>query len=109
VDAFRPVVAPEVAQALQLVVSELVTNAVLHSASAPNASVHLDVELQNRILRVEVIDEGTGFVGADEVRPGGDHHGRGLLIVAKLAARWGIDSGRRTKVWAELPASAAWD
>jgi anti-sigma regulatory factor (Ser/Thr protein kinase) len=85
-----------------LCVSELASNAVLHSSSrAPGGHfiIRAWISAAGRI-RAEVEDCGGPWVpdaGLDEER------GRGLLIVARLATRWGItgsDSGRIA--WLEL-------
>ncbi len=94
--------APDVAQSLDLVVSELVSNAVLHSGLGPSDTVQLRVELTDQLLRVEVTDEGTGFAPSARPAPGTDHHGWGLLLVERLAIRWGVEDQPGTTVWAEL-------
>jgi len=80
-----------------LMVSELVTNAVVHGYG----SITLRGELNEARLLVEVIDQGDGF--EHTVRK---HHfdsigGRGLTIVDADASRWGIHEGT-THVWFEL-------
>ncbi|HEX6287378.1 MAG TPA: ATP-binding protein [Acidimicrobiia bacterium] len=77
-----------------LVVSELVSNSVRHSESA---EIDLIVRAQDGHIRVEVSDEGPGFTPD---APRGE--GLGLAIVEKLAERWGLVSGERFTVWAEL-------
>jgi two-component sensor histidine kinase len=85
--------------ALQVTVSELVTNAVLHAGLGGSDEIVMTVKLFPSKLRVEVRDPGGGF----------DHPSRdrehGLGIVDGLADRWGVDSGTGTIVWAELPAT----
>jgi anti-sigma regulatory factor (Ser/Thr protein kinase) len=86
---------------VMLLVSELFTNAVLHGAGR----VDLRMELVDARLKVEVVDEGRGppiSLGAD---PGVEATGgRGLLIVDRLAARWGNghDGDGRTRMWVEV-------
>jgi anti-sigma regulatory factor (Ser/Thr protein kinase) len=78
-----------------LVVSELVANSVRHGASS---NIDVRVAAQADRIRVEVTDNGPGFSIDD---PRGE--GLGLLIVDKLADRWGMKNGRRKfTVWAEL-------
>jgi len=89
---------------LELMVSELVTNAVQHGYHNGAERVHLEVATRRDGVRVAVADHGSGFepptaaVAAD--RPGG----RGLLIVDQLADRWGVAANGRTEVWFEMSA-----
>src|ERR1700722_15218103 len=82
-----------------VVVSELMTNAIVHGQGDVALSL---IRLPNRI-RIEVRDEGPGVVidhaaGADAVG------GRGVHIVAQMARAWGVepDVGGGKTVWAEL-------
>jgi serine/threonine-protein kinase RsbW len=92
---------------VQLLVSELVTNAVRHANLSDGDVISLVVELAEHALRVEVHDPGGGFVPSapspDPARPSG----WGLYLVAELADRWGVDSDERTLVWFELDRRAA--
>jgi anti-sigma regulatory factor (Ser/Thr protein kinase) len=88
---------------LDLVVTELVNNAVSHGEGA----IRVSVQLEAGVIRGEVIDEGEGFErqvrrrGVDEVG------GRGLQLVEDLASRWGIHEGT-THVWFEMPSTHVW-
>ncbi|MEU3679669.1 ATP-binding SpoIIE family protein phosphatase [Streptomyces sp. NPDC030592] len=92
-----------------VVVSELVTNAVVHAGT--DVEVGLRVE-ETGTLVVEVADRHPSRAPSG----GGDHetphdpaeYGRGLRLVAALAEAWGITyrSGSKT-VWARLPAGGA--
>ena len=92
---------------VQLLVSELVTNAVRHANLGDGDVIGLVVELADDALRVEVHDPGGGFVPStpspDPARPSG----WGLYLVAELADRWGVDSEEATLVWFELDRRAA--
>ena len=73
-----------------LLVSELFGNSVRHSGSgAAGETVTVAVRATDGIVRVEVTDR--SGPGVPELRPaGGDAEGgRGLRLVASLAARWG--------------------
>ena len=85
---------------LRLVVSELVTNAVIHSGLPEDDAIVLKVRILPRRIRVEVIDRGRGFPEAPSRTA--EHHGFGLPIVDELAERWGTENGPETRVWAEL-------
>ena len=82
---------------LYVVVSELVTNALMHGQGA----IRLRLELDAGDMRGEVIDAGSGF--EYEVREAGPFatSGRGLLIVDRLTTRWGVHEGT-THVWFEM-------
>ncbi|MEU8034156.1 ATP-binding protein [Streptomyces sp. NPDC049099] len=87
-----------------LVISELVTNALMHTAGRRIACrLH---DMADRI-RIEVEDQEGGAAPPVARRPGpDDQHGRGLLLVDALSLAWGVTplSGRPARVvWAELP------
>ena len=86
---------------LRLVVSELVTNSVLHSGKPARDWVDMDVDVRPGRVRVEVVDHGRGF-DAEAKRASTHETGRGLTIVQKLADRWGSRHTSTTTVWAEL-------
>ena len=81
-----------------LVVSELVTNAVVHGAG----DVTLDVVVADDAVRVEVTDREPDL--PEPVDNGADAEaGRGLLIVSRLARQWGVrPEGTGKVVWADL-------
>ena len=83
----------------QMVVSELVNNAVVHGSGA----VALKAQLRGAVVRVEVIDEGSGNAPAVRDQGHEDGGGWGLRIVESLSTEWGAFEGT-THVWAELPA-----
>ncbi|MFF4355720.1 SpoIIE family protein phosphatase [Streptomyces sp. NPDC001604] len=96
-----------------LVVSELVTNAVVHAGT--EVEVECRMEEAPAALVVEVSDhhpsraprdsEAVGPYETAEVPYGTPEHGRGLRLVATLAESWGVTFRRGTKtVWARLPA-----
>jgi anti-sigma regulatory factor (Ser/Thr protein kinase) len=94
-------------EAAQLVVSELVTNAVLYAADSP--AIRLDLRLTDGVVRVLVSD---GSLGEPERRPHPDpwtaETGRGIWLVDAFAERWGTEThGRDGKtVWCELSIEA---
>ncbi|MEV8543660.1 ATP-binding protein [Streptomyces sp. NPDC051572] len=80
-----------------LVVSELVTNAVKHGRGRP---VGLRVRRLAHELRIEVTD---GTPTPARLRSAGldDENGRGLLLVAAVADKWGV-SRDGTMTWCSL-------
>lgn len=92
---------------LALLVSELVSNAVLHAGIASTQDIVVKVS-DGDCLRVEVLDEGPGF-DPNRRRTYGDrtygesNGGFGLRFVDQLAARWGTErEDGHNKVWFEL-------
>ena len=81
----------------ELLVSELVTNAVMHGHGQITLRAHLD---EDRLL-VDVIDEGGGFERTVRKSDLDSVGGRGLAIVDAEASRWGIHEGT-THVWFEV-------
>jgi anti-sigma regulatory factor (Ser/Thr protein kinase) len=86
----------------QLLVSELVTNAVRHGSRA-SRKVNMTVYAMPDMMRVEVTDEGEGFDLSGLPKPSSERTGGwGLAIVAAVAHRWGVDHERGTTVWFEI-------
>jgi sigma-B regulation protein RsbU (phosphoserine phosphatase) len=90
----------EVREVAELLVSELVTNAVVHAASP----VEVAVEQAEGFVVVRVRDADTGPL---VMRAGGgselDEGGRGFLLVDRLAEAWGTEhQGGRKSVWFRL-------
>ncbi|MEU6657900.1 ATP-binding protein [Streptomyces sp. NPDC046821] len=90
-----------------LLVSELTTNAVLHTDSG-HVLCGLRLTGAEGRLRIELHDGGRAPVRAPEHHAGpGDENGRGLLLVQQLADRWGSERSTRAEgkvVWVELTA-----
>ena len=78
-----------------LLISELVTNAVVHGRGA----IQLTIEAAPRRAHFEVSDEGGGTPAVR--REAGPDGGWGLQLVDQLAARWGVRKSR-TLVWFDL-------
>ena len=89
-----------------LLVSEVFGNSVRHSGSgARGETVTVAVKAGDGIVRVEVTDR--AGPGTPELRSAGRNAegGRGLQLVAGLAARWGSRRhGGQTVTWFELRA-----
>jgi len=94
----------DVVRTTTLLTSELATNAVVHAESDFDVSVATNEP--SGCIRVAVRDHGHGdeqLARADTMDA--DPHGRGLMIVARLADRWGVDSTPGTSgrtVWFEI-------
>jgi anti-sigma regulatory factor (Ser/Thr protein kinase) len=96
---------PSTVQTLVLLVSEVVSNAVLHSAGPAEAPISLAVSATADTLRVSVTDAGGGFAPRQR-DPASINDGYGLYLVEKAASGWGVDSSGPTCVWFELPRDA---
>ncbi|WP_328339528.1 ATP-binding protein [Streptomyces violaceus] len=93
------------AEDVLLVVSELVTNACLH-AEGPD---QLWITCDNKVIRLEVADRGTGQPAPRNPHRAGRPGGHGMFIVQRLCLDWGVvrTPGVAGKtVWAELGAPA---
>ena len=87
---------------VRLLVSELVTNAVVHAGGPCGLTLRIGADS----IRVEVTDTGGGGLQLRRPEPT-EPSGRGLLIVDTLARDWGVlpDGGTAGKtVWFELAA-----
>ncbi|WP_176728553.1 ATP-binding protein [Planobispora rosea] len=88
-----------------LLVSEVVTNSVVHSGSADGGRVAMTLAVEAGTVTVEVCDAGSAD-SAPRVRFAPDEEGgRGMFLVDLLAARWGVrqdgSCGPRT-VWFQI-------
>jgi anti-sigma regulatory factor (Ser/Thr protein kinase) len=85
---------------IALLVSELVTNSVRHGGAGEDDRLELAALREGERLRVEVTDWGPGF--ERDTRPDAVG-GWGLVLVERLADRWGVErDGDATVVWFEL-------
>jgi anti-sigma regulatory factor (Ser/Thr protein kinase) len=88
---------------LLLLVSELVSNALVHSDAPPSSEILLRARLLEKdLVRVEVIDQGKGFIPAPPA-PGRLGGGYGLYLLNEQTTRWGVDRDGGARVWFELP------
>ena len=91
----------EVSLDVQLVISELVTNAL--QAECTRVSVALDAH--HTYVRIATSDDAPG-VPVKQPLTSDQSHGRGLYLVDALSSRWGVDAedGGKT-VWADVSLS----
>ena len=86
-----------------LVLSELVTNVVLHARTM----FQVRLRREGKVARIEVSDEGTAWPVAKNYDAGA-YTGRGLHLVEMLSLSWGVDAAPGSKsVWAEVADSGA--
>jgi uncharacterized protein YjbJ (UPF0337 family) len=84
----------------ELLVSEVVSNSVRHAGLDPDDRIEVQMQGSPSMLRVDVIDPGSGFEPATR-RPG-LHGGWGVWLLDRLATRWGVERNGHTRVWFEI-------
>jgi anti-sigma regulatory factor (Ser/Thr protein kinase) len=92
----------EAGEAAVLIISELVTNAVLHSGSSV---IGCTLRLDSGSLHIEVTDQGASRQEPAVGEPAADDvSGRGLLLVSALSKAWGFTPGSPSgrTVWATV-------
>jgi anti-sigma regulatory factor (Ser/Thr protein kinase) len=90
--------APDLRDAISVMVSELAMNAVQYARTPFVVSI----ELTGDSLLVEVTDSGGGNPEAQPLPPASSPHGRGLFLVGRLADEWGVSpaaDGPERTVW----------
>ncbi|WP_348540619.1 ATP-binding protein [Streptomyces sp. SPB4] len=95
----------ETSDVAELLVTELVTNALVHTEQGAEVAVTLVAAR----LRVEVRDFNARRPAPYVTSADDGTHGRGLVLVQALADAWGVDPlapGRGKVVWFELEAPA---
>jgi len=100
-DVVSPLVPADVAHTAELLVSELVTNAITHGTGV----VRLSIDCADHALSVTVGDEEPA---GPEIQPERlmSMGGRGLRMMESLASAWGVTArpdGHGKDVWFRLP------
>jgi anti-sigma regulatory factor (Ser/Thr protein kinase) len=91
---------PPLMETLRLLVTELVTNSVRHTAAD---SMTLRIAVGRAAVLTEVADTGPGFDPECVEQAGDDNTGWGLFLVERLASSWGVKhDGPSKRVWFEL-------
>ena len=97
-------IGPTTAADVALVVSELVTNSVVHADVGPRKTLTVEVVRLDDRLRISVVDPGSRvepqIIPPDDERLGG----LGLFLVRKLCDGWGVGRDRigRSRVWCDI-------
>ena len=90
---------PESIVVVELVATEMITNAVVHGGGLGVPSA----ELRQNVVRLEVHDESMDLPQMRSPGPGSTS-GRGMRIIATTSDRWGIELTDEGKtVWSEIP------
>ena len=91
-----------------LCVSELATNALLHTASGNEGEFEVIVQQGRSWIRIAVTDEGSSTIATPRALDATSEDGRGLGLVALIADRWGqTDNEHGRTVWFELRCDAS--
>jgi anti-sigma regulatory factor (Ser/Thr protein kinase) len=99
VEQFAETLDPSLVPDVKLLVSELITNSVKYGG---DGEVHLQMRSDHEgHIRVEVVDQGSGFIPVARDRPATEAGGWGLHLVETLTDRWGVHEGS-THVWFEI-------
>jgi anti-sigma regulatory factor (Ser/Thr protein kinase) len=102
-DRLADLLPPEKLEEVRLVVSELVTNSILHAGLSPDDRISLTVMVSGGSVRGRVCDTGPGFEVPSEPCPRPDLRGGwGLPIVKAISDRWGVEQNSHACVWFEI-------
>lgn len=102
-DQLTDLLPPEKLEDVRLVVSELVTNSILHAGLSADDQISLTVTVSDGAVRGSVCDPGPGFGMPSEPSPRSDLSGGwGLPIVETISDRWGVEQNRHACVWFEI-------
>lgn len=87
----------------EIVVSELVSNAIRHARPLSDGSLRVHWKVKAGVVEVEVTDGGSDTTPRPAPRTVWAASGRGLRIVRSLAHEWGVADDRYgSTVWASL-------
>ena len=96
----------ETLEVVSLLVTELVTNAVRHGRVSDGQRITVHLNVDDDLVRVDVVNEGPVFEAAPRTRDVDTEGGLGLQLVDQLAERWGVEGNGSTTVWLEVKLTA---
>jgi anti-sigma regulatory factor (Ser/Thr protein kinase) len=92
----------EVESNLLLLTCELVNNSVLHGQAGEKDMIEIELSTTDTGVRAQVSDPGPGFAPSGRDQALDEPGGWGLVLVERIAERWGVERAERTSVWFEL-------
>ncbi len=96
-------VTPEIIGEAEIVVSELVANAIRHAKPLADGTIRVHWKVKAGVVEIEVSDGGGPSTPKPAPRSVWASTGRGLRIVRSLAHEWGVTEERNGRtVWASL-------
>ena len=104
-DGLRAILDEQKAGDLELLLSEVVTNAVRYGASAGGAEISVRVQVEGAVISALIADAGSGFTPNDPPRPRIQRNpgGFGLYLLDRLSTRWGVERNEEGfRVWFRL-------
>ena len=96
----------ELVDRARLLVSELVTNAVIHGGAGPDDPITVIASLEEDGVRTEIRHRGPQFTPPVEEPDLDSPGGLGLFLVEQIADEWGIDESDEITVWFRLAGAA---
>jgi signal transduction histidine kinase len=97
---FGAVLGPDALASVELLTTELVSNAVRHGGAKDGHVLLLRLAVAEGCVRVEVTDGGAGFEPGPPTPYG--EGGYGLFLVDEVSSRWGVVREQGTCAWFEL-------
>ena len=102
-ESVKGVLGSRICEKVGLLVSELVTNAVLHRGRRAKNAIRMRVWTSPTSVRVAVSNHGPPFTRPEQPSPGElEAGGWGLYLVERVADRWGVRRRPATEVWFEI-------
>jgi anti-sigma regulatory factor (Ser/Thr protein kinase) len=102
---FTDAVDEERLASVELLTTELVSNAVRHGGATDGETIVLHLAVAPGCVRVEVCDRGPSFKPGRPTPYG--EGGYGLFLVSEVSSRWGVSREDGTCAWFELDAAEA--
>jgi serine/threonine-protein kinase RsbW len=101
---FAGAVTRDLLGSIELLATELVSNAVRHGGAGEGETVVMHLAVAPDRVRVEVCDPGRGFEPGQPTPYG--EGGYGLFLVSEVSSRWGVSHEDGNCAWFELDLGA---